>query len=104
MPDIESATLVVFVSTHIVAWMSSLRRYESEGSVCCRLRYSATCRAGNSVSHTVLKSRAKWMASPAIRGTTASVKQASKKASKKAEGTHEQLEASGPTVLTAHGA
>jgi hypothetical protein len=45
--------------THLVAWMSSLRRYDSDGSVCWRLRYSATCRAGNSVSHTYPKSLAR---------------------------------------------
>ena len=50
--------------TYLVANTSSLRRYNSAGSVCCRHKYSATCRAGNSVSQTYPKSRAKCMASP----------------------------------------
>lgn len=52
--------------THFVACMSSFLRYDSVGSlVCGLLRYSATCRAGNSVSQTYPKSRAKCIASPA---------------------------------------
>ena len=53
------------LGTHLVAWMSSFRRYDSDGSACCRLRYSATCLAGNSVSQTYPKSLARWIASPA---------------------------------------
>ena len=39
----------------------------SVGSVCCLLRYSATCLAGNSVSQTYPKSLAKWIASPSTK-------------------------------------
>lgn len=42
--------------------------YESWGwSMCGRVKYSATCRAGNSVSQTYPKSRARWIASPSTR-------------------------------------
>uniref|UniRef100_A0A182JKC5 Uncharacterized protein n=1 Tax=Anopheles atroparvus TaxID=41427 RepID=A0A182JKC5_ANOAO len=43
---------------------SSFLRYDSCGSEYWRDRYSATWRAGNSVSHTYPKSRARWIASP----------------------------------------
>uniref|UniRef100_A0A182TLZ7 Uncharacterized protein n=1 Tax=Anopheles melas TaxID=34690 RepID=A0A182TLZ7_9DIPT len=50
--------------TCLVLSSSSFLRYDSCGSEYWRDRYSATCRAGNSVSHTYPKSRARWMASP----------------------------------------
>lgn len=53
-----------FSITCFVLSSSSFLRYESCGSVCCLRRYSATCLAGNSVSHTYPKSLARWMASP----------------------------------------
>ena len=53
--------------TYFVAYRNSFLRYMSVGSVCCLLRYSATCLAGNSVSHTYPKSLARWIASPSTK-------------------------------------
>lgn len=53
--------------TYFDAKMSSFLRYCSAGSECCLQRYSATCLAGNSVSQTYPKSRARWIDSPAIK-------------------------------------
>ena len=53
--------------TYFDANSSSFLLYISDGSVCCLERYSATCRAGNSVSHTYPKSLARWIASPSTR-------------------------------------
>lgn len=47
--------------------MSSFRLYESCGSVWWRTMYSASCLAGNSVSHTKWKSLAKCVASPSTK-------------------------------------
>lgn len=62
-PSLEKSKMVVIIlqlsqnglkkkSTYLEAKTSSLRRYNSAGSECWRHKYSATWRAGNSVSQT----------------------------------------------------
>ena len=54
--------------THLAASSMLLRPCSSPGSACCRHRYSAAALAGNSVSQTYPKSRARCTASPRGRG------------------------------------
>lgn len=64
----KNALYMIKEEAHFVEWISSLRLYELAGSlVCCLVKYSATWRAGNSVSQTYPKSLAKWIASPVTR-------------------------------------
>lgn len=64
--EIQLIFVVFFllIFTCFVFSRSSFLLYDSCGSVCCRNKYSATCRDGNSVSQIYPKSLAKWIASP----------------------------------------